>query len=602
LLVLPPGKAMTPLLLRKIKELVMTGATVLGPRPTKSPGLTNYPDCDAEVRRLADELWGDCDGKTVREHRCGQGRIVWGVPVDSVLSEAAVRPDFSSRARLGYIHRAVGETDVYFVANPQPQEVQALCAFRVRGKGPEFWWPETGRRERAAAFEEQDGVTRVLLRLGPSGSVFVVFSPTVAAVDPVVRVGRGDQTLLTVEEVAPKVRVERAVYGVLNDPARTRDVCQKVQQLVDAGDGTVAVAQLALGDDPAPSVVKTLVVDYAVGERRFTVTGQDTALVRLSGEGRNITIQKAVYGVLGDAQRTRDVRAKVQRIVETGETGFEVARLAQGDDPAFGIVKTVIVDYTVDGKPAKASGTDPEMIYLDPPVVATERTIELRRLTSGQLLLEAGRGGEYEVRLASGRTWRVSMPELPTAREVSSPWEVRFPPGWGAPERIRLEKLISWSEHSDAGVKYFSGAATYRTAFSMPPNLGGPDRRWYLDLGRVQIMAEVNLNGQPLGLLWQPPFQVEATDALKPGANLLEIKVLNLWPNRVIGDEQLPEDSERNPDGTLKRWPPWVLAGKPSPTGRFTFTSWRLWKKDAALLESGLLGPVQVIPVARKRL
>jgi hypothetical protein len=79
---------------------------------------------------------------------------------------------------------------------------------------------------------------------------------------------------------------------------------------------------------------------------------------------------------------------------------------------------------------------------------------------------------------------------------------------------------------------------------------------------------------------------------LKAGDNALEIGVTNLWINRMIGDEELPEDSDRNPDGTLKAWPQWVQEGKPSPTGRFTFTSWRLWKKGEAPVESGLLGPV----------
>ena len=79
---------------------------------------------------------------------------------------------------------------------------------------------------------------------------------------------------------------------------------------------------------------------------------------------------------------------------------------------------------------------------------------------------------------------------------------------------------------------------------------------------------------------------------VKPGVNVLELNVTNLWINRMIGDEQLPDDSNRNPDGSLKAWPRWLQEGKPSPTGRYTFTSWRLWKKDSPLVKSGLLGPV----------
>ena len=120
----------------------------------------------------------------------------------------------------------------------------------------------------------------------------------------------------------------------------------------------------------------------------------------------------------------------------------------------------------------------------------------------------------------------------------------------------------------------------------------GPDRRLFLDLGRVQVIAQVTLNGQDLGILWQPPFRLDLTAAAKPGDNALEVRVVNLWINRQIGDERLPEDSLRNPDGTLKEWPSWVKAGQPSPTGRFTFTSWRLWKQGDPLQESGLLGPV----------
>jgi hypothetical protein len=105
-------------------------------------------------------------------------------------------------------------------------------------------------------------------------------------------------------------------------------------------------------------------------------------------------------------------------------------------------------------------------------------------------------------------------------------------------------------------------------------------------------------DGQDLGILWQPPFRLDLTAAAKPGDNALAVRVVNLWINRQIGDERLPEDSLRNPDGTLKEWPQWVKAGQPSPTGRFTFTSWRLWKQGDPLQESGLLGPVTLQVVA----
>ena len=159
---------------------------------------------------------------------------------------------------------------------------------------------------------------------------------------------------------------------------------------------------------------------------------------------------------------------------------------------------------------------------------------------------------------------------------------------------MTLDQLISWSRHSDPGVRHFSGTATYLKKFNVPAGLIAQGRRLYLDLGKVEVMAAVKLNGKDLGILWKEPYCVEVTGALKRGENALEVEVVNLWINRMIGDEQLPEDSERNPNGTLKQWPPWLQEGKPSPTGRYTFTSWRLWQKDSPLVESGLLGPVKL--------
>ena len=141
-------------------------------------------------------------------------------------------------------------------------------------------------------------------------------------------------------------------------------------------------------------------------------------------------------------------------------------------------------------------------------------------------------------------------------------------------------------------VKYFSGTAAYSTVFSLPPETPARGRRLYLDLGDVQVMADVKLNGKELGILWKPPYRVDVTDAVQAGENRLEVSVVNLWINRLIGDEQLPDDSPRANGMTLSQWPQWLLEGKPSPTGRFTFTSHRLWKKGDPLVASGLIGPV----------
>jgi hypothetical protein len=188
---------------------------------------------------------------------------------------------------------------------------------------------------------------------------------------------------------------------------------------------------------------------------------------------------------------------------------------------------------------------------------------------------------------------------------IAGPWEVRFDPKWGGPQSVTFEKLEDWSKRPEDGVRYYSGTATYRNTFKWTPRqpqisnfkfqISNFKSQIFLDLGKVAVMAEVKLNGSDLGILWKPPFRVDVTDALRPGENALEVRVVNLWVNRQIGDEQLPEDSERNPNGTLKSWPQWVNEGKPSPTGRYTFTSWRLWKKDSPLQESGLLGPVRLV-------
>jgi hypothetical protein len=132
-LVLPPGDRMTLPVLQKIAKLVRDGAVVYGPKPLRSPSLAGYPGVDQEIAKLAGEVWGNCDGKTVTQHAYGAGKVVWGEPLEKVLGVPA---DFTaSQGNLLFTHRKDGETDIYFVSNQGKQAVTAECSFRVAGKG-----------------------------------------------------------------------------------------------------------------------------------------------------------------------------------------------------------------------------------------------------------------------------------------------------------------------------------------------------------------------------------------------------------------------------------------------------------------------------------
>src|SRR5262249_20167407 len=140
--------------------------------------------------------------------------------------------------------------------------------------------------------------------------------------------------------------------------------------------------------------------------------------------------------------------------------------------------------------------------------------------------------------------------------------------------------------------------AVYSTTFQVP--LGKEGEVTMLDLGDVQVMASVKLNGRDMGLLWKPPFRIDVTHGLKAGENELEVSVTNLWVNRLIGDAAYPPLAKKGPATT--RWtggiaaiPEWLLKGEPKPeTKRKTFATYDFYKASDPLLPSGLIGPVKL--------
>lgn len=256
-----------------------------------------------------------------------------------------------------------------------------------------------------------------------------------------------------------------------------------------------------------------------------------------------------------------------------------------------------IVSIRHDG--AEISGLAPKPV---PEIQLQDPACRVRINKAGEFTVESRLAGEYVMKTAEGRVLKAQVPALPSALAIDGPWDLSFPKGLGAPDRVILPHLISWSEHSNPGVKYFSGTATYRRQIEVPKALLAPDRTLSLDLGRVAVIAQVRLNGHDLGILWKPPFCADVTEILRAGANDLAVNVVNLWVNRLIGDEQLPDDCEWQPQSggeVLARYPDWLLENKPRPTRRVAFTVWKHWTRNDPLMESGLLGPVRILLMGR---
>ena len=161
-----------------------------------------------------------------------------------------------------------------------------------------------------------------------------------------------------------------------------------------------------------------------------------------------------------------------------------------------------------------------------------------------------------------------------------------FPASWRlsiAGKAIRLDSLRDWTSFDDPDIRYFSGTASYETALTDWP--GG-----IVDLGVVRNLAEVYTNGVLCASLWRPPFRFRLAAAREIR---LEVRVTNLWPNRLIGDAFKADDGAWSEKGVITEIPSWVENGSPSPSGRSTFATWRLWTTNDVPLSSGLLGPVQ---------
>lgn len=187
---------------------------------------------------------------------------------------------------------------------------------------------------------------------------------------------------------------------------------------------------------------------------------------------------------------------------------------------------------------------------------------------------------------------------------LDGPWTVTFDAAWGGPATpVKFDNLTDWSKNDDKGIKYYSGTAVYSKLFALPSQaLDSKNQAVYLNLGSVGCIAKVTINDKEVGVVWTAPWRIIIPAALLKSTNQLKIEVTNVWANRLIGDEQEPEDMKWAPSmyiynsgQYLKEFPDWFLNNTPRPSkGRYCFTTWNYFNKSSKLIPSGLLGPVKI--------
>jgi hypothetical protein len=618
-LVLGRQQTLTLELLRRLRALVQEGLLLVGARPEGSPSLRDEA-AGAEYEALAAELWGAAGAEPV-QRRVGEGRVFWGRPLTELLEELALQRDVELTSQSGdapvvWIHRRIAGADVYFVSNQRRSRERLSASFRVEGRRPELWDPATGAIAEAAAYVRDGARTRVGFELGPCQSLFVVFRAEAPA-ETTVRVAHDGVPVVSARPYPPVA--QRAHAGVVNDFAVALWAKPETNVMLSTNNFMEGVKdpwtdQYAIYPPSGAEL-------YGIGHLACGLAiGRNGVAVWERGSGVPVFALAAPRPLSGWTHVALVYRAGIPSVyvdgalVRKGERqngdvhpGVGLAFLADGASYYNG----EMTEPTVHAGPL--SDAEIEALARAPRNVTPAFDLVVAPVAGDAGAIRLFANGRYAVETSGGRVTRLDAAGLEKPIPVVGPWRVEFPAGSGAPATIELAQLASLHLHPDPGVRYFSGTAIWRADVRVPETWLAAGRSIVLDLGEVEVIAEPVLNGTPLGVLWTRPFLVDATKATRPGANALEVKVTSLWPNRLIGDEQHPDEDRFRPGaggsgfaslsgGAIEALPEWYKRGEPKPrTARVAFATWKHYTKDSPLLASGLVGPVVLRPALTKR-
>jgi alpha-L-rhamnosidase/Concanavalin A-like lectin/glucanases superfamily/Glycosyl hydrolases family 2, sugar binding domain len=618
-LALPPGPRgwgsidIRPELLRKIRDLVEQGAAVAVPSFgfRASPSLEGWPDCDERVKALSDELRAGLENFPqpgasrfqVRRKTLGKGDVFVGEPLEKVLTDVGVPPDVDGvdPKTILWTHRATADADLYFLSNQSDAPVSIAPAFRVTGRVPEIWRPDRRTTERTATFAPGERSTRVSVDLDAGGSCFVVFREAAGSAPAITEVRQAGRVVLsTAPRLLPsageadKATVSFAIAfwalpgaditlppeadsGVAT-PASRNDAIFPFHGGVVFGSDSQACAGVSIGRNGVVVYEHSAAYFAPILAHEAPITAWTHVAVVYSGN------KPALYlnGTLAreGLQSRREVHPspdatdpEVQRVVAAAK--IEVGKPFAGEIREIQRFGRML-------SPTEVAG----LAHVPFAIGAARPQVILTRAADGGVEAELSAGGAYRGTLADGRVLDLPVPVLPAALALDGAWEVRFPPAMDVPESLTLDRLISWTQHPNEAVRCFSGTATYAKSFELPADWLADGRRVLLDLGAVESLAEIVVNGRRLPTLWKPPFVADVTEALRAGANSLGVAVTNTWWNRLLGDQV-------RPNGFTGAGP---LQFKP----RLAFDDSRRLTGD--LVPSGLMGPVQLHPTQRIRI
>lgn len=237
-------------------------------------------------------------------------------------------------------------------------------------------------------------------------------------------------------------------------------------------------------------------------------------------------------------------------------------------------------------------------------VVAKEPDADWHVTTeNGKAVVRATSDVNLQVKYSDGKTQQLQVTGA-TPSPISGSWQVAFVPQLGEPFQMEFPELVDFSNHTDDKVRYFSGTAVYRKEVQVEKL--APDLRWVLDLGQLNDLASVSINGGQGTVLWYPPYRLDLTKQLEAGKNVIEIAVTNTWANAIIGDEQIPADFETGKSWSgqpLKVYPEWFRKNQLRPSARKTFAFPPNYYNDQSpLMPAGLLGPVRLLIQANTEL